>query len=115
MAQDTGAADALAGHVFGPGDPSASLVESGRFPPGWADEYRRLLARVAEEWADAPAWPRHMVGALHFALTHLRVRYSAWQGFEGDGRRDEQTERELSWVEAPTRIMFARAFPPQEP
>jgi hypothetical protein len=115
MAQEKAASDALTRHVFGPADPSVSLLEAGRFPPGWVEEYRRLLAVVAEEWAAAPAWPRHMVGALHYALTHLRVRYSARQRFEGGGRRDEETERELSRVEAPTRIVFARAFPPEEP
>jgi hypothetical protein len=114
MAQDMAAADTLTRHVFGPGDPSVSLLEAGRFPAGWVEEYRRLLELVAEEWAAAPAWPRHMVGALHYALTHLRVRYAAWQSF-AEGRRDEDTERELSRVEAPTRILFARAFPTQEP
>jgi hypothetical protein len=114
MAQDVAAADAITRHVFGPGDPSVSLLESGRFPPGWVEEYRHLLELVAEEWAAAPAWPRHMVGALHYALTHLRVRYNAWQSFAG-GRQYEDTERELSRIEAPTLILFARAFPPQEP
>jgi hypothetical protein len=115
MAQDMAAADALTRHVFGPGDPSVSLLGNGRFPPGWVEEYRRLLAAVAAEWAAAPSWPRHMVGALHYALTHLRVRYSAWR-CSGDGsQRDEDTERELSRVEAPTRLLFARAFPSQDP
>jgi hypothetical protein len=115
MAQDMTTADALTRHVFGPGDPSVSLLDIGRFPPGWVEEYRLLLGAAAEEWAAAPVWPRHMVGALHFALTHLRVRYSAWQGFGGGGRRDEDTERELCRVEAPTLLFFARAFPRQEP
>jgi hypothetical protein len=115
MAQDTAAADALTRHVFGPADPSVPLLESGRFPPGWVEEYRHLLEAVAEECAAAPAWPRHMVGALHYALTHLRVRYTAWQQFGDGGRRNEETERELSRVEAPTRLFFARAFPLQEP
>jgi hypothetical protein len=113
MAQDMAAADALTQHVFGPSDPSAALVDSGRFPPGWVEEYRRRLDRVAAEWADAPTWPRYMVGALHYALTHLRVRYSAWQAFDRNGRRDEGTEQDLCRVEAPTRILLARAFPPQ--
>lgn len=115
MAQDMAAAEALTRHVFGPSDPSVSLLDSGRFPPGWVEKYRHILETVAKEWAVAPVWPRHMVGALHYALTHLRVRYSAWQGFGSGGRRDEETERELSRVEAPTRILFAQAFPPQEP
>jgi hypothetical protein len=114
MAHDMSAADALTHHVFGPADPSPSLVETGRFPPGWVEEYRRLLAVVAEEWAQAPDWPRHLVGALHYALTHLRVRYLAWQGL-GGGCPEECTERALSQVEAPTRILFARAFPSQQP
>lgn len=113
MTRDTATADALTRHVFGPADPSAALVELGRFPPGWATEYGRLLAAVSAEWGAAPAWPRHLVGALHYALTHLRVRYETWRRFEG-GRRDEGTERELIEVEAPTRILFARAFPPAE-
>jgi hypothetical protein len=69
MGEDMAAADALAGHVFGHEDPSASLVENGRFPPGWVEEYRRLLHVAEEEWARAPVWPRHLVGALHYALT----------------------------------------------
>ena len=115
MAQDMAAADALTRHVFGSGDASASLLDSGRFPPGWVEEYRRLLEAVAQEWGTAPVWPRHLVGALHYALTHLRVRYSAWQGLAGGGRRDEEAERELARVEGPTRLFFAQAFPPQEP
>ncbi|AWM36253.1 hypothetical protein GobsT_59650 [Gemmata obscuriglobus] len=111
MTQGVGAADALTRHVFGPPDPSPALVESGRFPSSWVSEYRRLLHAVTDEWASAPAWPRHLVGALHYALTHLRVRYEAWRSIEG-GRRDEGTERELSEVEALTRLLFARAFPP---
>ena len=114
MAQDIAAADALAQHVLGLGDPSVTLLNTGKFPAGWVVEYRRLLERAAEEWAEDPLWPRYMVGALHFALTHLRVRYSAWQLLDGGGRRDEDTERELSQVEAPTRLFFARAFPAAE-
>jgi hypothetical protein len=45
--------------------------------------------------------------------SHLRLRYSAWQGFSG-GRRDEDTERQLALVEAPTLIFFDRALPCQE-
>lgn len=63
MAQGIESADALTKHVFGPSDPSVSLLDTGRFPPGWVDEYRRLLAVVAEEWGTAPNWPRPMVGA----------------------------------------------------
>lgn len=108
MPQDMVVADALTQHVFGPSDPSAALVESGRFPPGWVDEYRQRLDRVVAEWAEAPTWPRYMVGALHYALTHLRTRYLAWQAF--NGRRDEGTEQDLCRVEGLTRILFARAF-----
>jgi hypothetical protein len=114
MDQDIAAADALTRHVFGPSDPSVTLLESGRFPPGWVEEYRRLLTVVAKELGQAPVWSRHMVGALHYALTHLRVRYSSWQRIKGSIRRNEDTERELSRVEAATRILFARAFPPQD-
>jgi len=53
------------------------------------------------------------VGALHYALTHRRVRNEAWVGVRG-GRRDEETKRELPRVD-PDRNFTARAFPFSEP
>lgn len=110
MARDMAMANALFEHVLGAGDPSQQLVDHGRLPDGWADEYRRLLAVAEAEWLEESFWPRPMVVALYYALTHLDVRYAAWRSFEG-GRRDEATEQELATVTGPTRIFFAKAFP----
>lgn len=109
-------AEALYQHVFGVANPSGSLVDTGRLPPGWADEYRRLLERAEAEWLDEPMWPRCLAAAMYYVVTHLDVRYRAWCSFEGGGRRNEETERQLAAVSAPTRIFFAKAFahPPKE-
>jgi hypothetical protein len=103
-------ANALFEHVLGAGDPSQQLLDHGRLPDGWVEQYRQLLATAEAEWVDETMWPRPMVVALYYALTHLDVRYAAWRAFQG-GRRDEATERELASVTGPTRLFFARAFP----
>jgi len=110
MVQAMTVAEAIYQHVLGTGDPSASLVERGEFPAGWAQEYRRLLALAGAEYLAQPLWPRCLVTAMHYARLYLEVRYAAWQGFEGGGRRNEETERELASVMAPTRIFFAQSF-----
>ena len=98
MTRDMAVADSLYNHVFGPGDPNSCLVDKGKLPEGWAEEYRRLLRLAEQEWLGEPLWPRALVTAIYWALTHLDVRYRAWQSIEGGGRRDEQTERDLASV-----------------
>jgi hypothetical protein len=110
MARDMAVADALAQHVLGPGDPSGQLIEEGKFPPGWAEEYRRLLRLAELEWLGEPLWPRSLVAAMHYTLIYLDVRYSAWRSHGGGGHRNEVTERDLARVTGPTRLFFARAF-----
>jgi hypothetical protein len=110
MAQDMAVAEALYQHVLGAGDPSGTLVESGTFPPGWVEEYRRLLQLAESEWLAKPLWPKCMAAAMYYVVTHLVVRYRAWCSFEGGGRRNEETERALAAADAPTRLFFAQAF-----
>jgi len=113
MTQDSAVAEGFVRHVFGPADPSVSLLEYGRFPSGWVEEYRRLLKSLTESVASAPMWPRPMVSALHYALTHLRTRYCAWQKLDSD-RRNDQTELDLSRVEAPTLLSAISITRPNE-
>jgi hypothetical protein len=108
-------ADALYEHVFGAADPTRRLVEEGKLPDGWAEEYRRLLALAEHEWLGEPLWPRSLVTAIYWALTHLDIRYRAWQSFEGGGRRDDVTERELASICGPTRLFFVRWMPRSRP
>ena len=103
-------AEALYQHVLGTGDPSVQLVEHGELPPGWAQEYRRLLTLAEAEWLAQQLWPRRLIAAMHYALLYLDIRYAAWRSFGGGGRRNEETERELASVTAPTRIFFAQSF-----
>jgi hypothetical protein len=110
MAQDMTVAEAIYQHVLGTGDPSSQLAERGELPPGWAQEYRRLLALARAEWLAQPLWPRCLVAAMHYALLYLDIRYAAWRSSGGGGHRNEETERELASVTAPTRIFFAQTF-----
>ena len=110
MAQDMAVAEAMYQHVLGTGDPSLRPLEEGKLPLGWAPEYRRLLQVAEAEWLSQPVWPRRLVAAMHYVLIYLDIRYSAWRSLGGGERRNEETERELVTVTAPTRIFFARSF-----
>ena len=72
----------LVSHVFHR-DASSSLMEGGRFPANWASTYLALLDRASNVWREQPAWPREVVGAIHFASFYLPVRYDAWKGLSG--------------------------------
>jgi diguanylate cyclase len=85
-------------------------LEEGKLPPGWAEEYRRLLEQAEAEWLAKPLWPRTMVAAMHYALLYLELRYRSWRCHGTGGHRNEDTERELALVTGPTRISFARSF-----
>ena len=115
VARNMAVADALYEHVLGAGDPTGRLVEEGKLPDGWAEEYGRLLALAEHEWLGRPLWTRTLVTAIYWALTHLDIRYRAWQNAESGGKRDEVTERELASICGPTRFFFIRWMPLSRP
>ena len=100
--------DALFELVFGAGDPTEHLVDHGKLPDGWAEEYTRLLGLAEHEWSKKPLWPRSLATAIYWVSTHLEVRYLAWQASGGAMQRNEQTERELASVCFHSRVFFVQ-------
>jgi len=97
-------ADELAAHVFGDGAPCDSLLNAGQFPAGWTDKYLCLLRVASEQWVHEPMWPRQLVAAVHFASWYLNLRYDVW--CRHSGRRNLQTEKELSSLRSPSEIFI---------
>src|SRR5688572_14172459 len=92
----------LAAHVFGDGSPCRAILERGKFPNGWTDEYLRLLRIASDEWRDKALWPQNLVSAVHFASWYLPLRYEVWS--KSEGRRDDNTEKKLASLRSPSEI-----------
>lgn len=105
-------ATALFDLVFRNGQANASLIDKGTFPDGWVDEYLRLLDIAKTQYSNHETWPRSLVGALYFTLTHLPLRYEVWQQRVGRQERNLETERRLERLAGPTRVFLAMSFLP---
>jgi hypothetical protein len=95
--------DRLGDHVFGGNGPTQSLLNDGRLPDGWANEYLDLLRIAAEQWQHRPMWPRELVAAINFASCYLNLRYDAWCVTND---RNENTERELASLRSPSELFL---------
>lgn len=86
----------LVDHCVGAGNPSMALLSEGKLPKTWASKYLALLDRASNVWRSERAWPRELVGCLHFAAMLLPGRYDVWKRsyFKGN----PHTERQLAKV-----------------
>lgn len=96
-------AENLVAHVLDSGV-SQSLIDQGRFPANWVTRYLALVERATNVWRDEPAWPREVVGAIHFASFYLAGRYETWSRLSG--RANEDTEAGLRRVRGPSEIFL---------
>jgi hypothetical protein len=92
-------------HVLGENGPTQSLLDEGRLPVGWAEEYLKLLRIATERWQHQPLWPRELVAAIHFASWYLPLRYDVWRALHNRSR-NETTERELASLRSPSELFL---------
>lgn len=95
--------DRLRDHVFGENGPTQSLLNDGRLPDRWANDYLDLLRIATEHWQHQPMWPRELVAAIHFTSWYLNLRYDAWCATND---RNENTERELASLRSPSELFL---------
>ncbi len=62
-------------------DSNQTLVESGAFPEDWLSLYRSALNDLSN--ARGTSWPKDMFAAVHYASTHLGLRYLVWRSSVG--------------------------------
>ena len=82
---------------------SSSLIETGRFPDGWLEAYRLGLAQASNLYS-GESWPKELFASLHYASTHLCLRYYARK--ETAAARIAETETTLGGVHLDTEVFF---------
>lgn len=97
--------DRLREHVLGEKGPTCSLINEGRLPVGWMEEYLELLRIATKQWQHQRLWPRELVTAIHFASWYLHLRYDAWRALH-NRNRNETTERELGSIRSHSELFL---------
>jgi hypothetical protein len=92
-------------HVLGGGQSHMSLLSTGVLSDEWTNAYLELLEEAVKKCEGQPSLPRDIVAAVHFASWYLNIRYDAWRSLK-DGRRNEQTERNLARLRTPSEFLL---------
>ena len=99
--------DALYDLCFGTKEPGIALLNSGKFPKGWAKSYLENLKLAQEYWSDKAEWPKRLVAAIHFASCHLSLRYDSWRNL-GKKANEVETDTALAQIRTQSELFFVR-------
>lgn len=84
-------------------DANTSIVDTGRLPDGWFEQYQSTLGKIANMY-DGATWPKNVFAPLHYVSTHLCLRYNARKG--SVAVRIAETESTLGRVHLETDVFF---------
>ncbi len=84
-------------------DANSSLVDTGRFPDSWFEQYQSTLGKIANIY-DGASWPKDVFAALHYVSTHMCLRYNARK--ESVAARIAETESTLGRIHLETDVFF---------
>lgn len=95
--------------VLGSGSCEGGLVERGEVPSQWVDAYHEFLYEVRSDARGQSEWDRRLFQPLHYASTHLGLRYGVWKSSSGSSNAD--TEKLLSDIQFETEEYLWSALP----
>lgn len=86
--------NAIHGLLFSEGGVEQSLLDSGRFSASWLTSFQSAIEALSSSCLRSQSWPKKVFQSLHYASTHLPLRYRVWA--TSSHTRNIHTEYELS-------------------